>query len=109
MKLMQVISGRAILWPESFTAQAQRFRGAQGYVVDLDAPCEAEWCAGQHHKLEPAPEGAVASAIESPIAKRAIEAAMKKAGAAPPAPAKPAIPADLPSVDLPNKRAPAKV
>ena len=108
MKLMQVIKGRALLWPDNFTSQAQIHRGPEGYVVDLDAPCEAEWCKGQLHKLEPAPEGSKPSPIDSPIAKRAIEAALKKDAPAKAAPVKKQTGGDLPAVDVPAKREPSK-
>lgn len=69
-QLMQVRSNGCILYfPDTFPQQ-QRYRGGEGYVVDLDAPLEREWCAGQMHKLEPAAKGAKAASIEDPVALR---------------------------------------
>lgn len=111
MNLMQVLPDRALHWPEELSGPAQRYRGGEGYVVDLDAPFESAWCAGQIHKLAPAKADATPSEITLRAALGAIaehERKRAKAGAqaATSAPKPPT--ADLPSVDIP-KKAPAKV
>ncbi len=113
MNLMQVLPDRALHWPEDLSGPAQRYRGGEGYVVDLDAPFEAEWCAGQLHKLTAAPAGAKPSEITLRAALGLIterdrkDAKDAKAGAKSAAASKP-IASDLPSVDIP-KKAPVKV
>jgi hypothetical protein len=109
MRLMRVKKGRSLHWPENFTSADDLYRGGEGYVVDLDAPHEAEWCAGMLHVLEPAPPDVKdATPIKQPRALRLIAAA-KAAKAPAPAAAKAAEPKpvqpDLPSVDLPKKSA----
>lgn len=71
MNLRRVHGKFILFYPYSFP-ENQRFRGSAGYVVDLDAPLEAEWCAGQEYKLEPAPDAKAATPIEHPIAARMI-------------------------------------
>lgn len=78
-----VQTGYALLWPADVFPKARRHRGGAGYVVDLDAPLEREWCAGQERKLV-TPERALAQGIikegdeiepneiEEPIAIRAL-------------------------------------
>jgi len=69
-QLMQVRSNGCILYfPDSFPQQ-QRYRGSEGFVVDLDEPLERDWCDGQMHKLEPAAKGAKAAPLEDPVAIR---------------------------------------
>ena len=71
-KLMQVKgNGCALLWPATFP-EDDNYRGGTGFVIDADAPGEDEFCAGQMHKLEPAPKGAVADKVDHPIAIRRI-------------------------------------
>jgi hypothetical protein len=70
-------NGCILLFPYTIP-ERDRFRGGQGYVVDLDAPCEAEWCKDQLHKLEPAPEATKANAIVSPLALRALAIEVKR-------------------------------
>lgn len=93
MNLMRVKGGHGCLltWPIALEA-GERVRGLPGYVVDMDMPLEKEWCAGQMHKLEPAPEGSV----PTEIVNRSAQKAMKAAGvdtAKRPAPAPVAAPA----------------
>ena len=78
MNLFVVIAQRSLLWPEDFPEDT-RFRGGEGYVVDMDAPYEREWCITQEAKMRPAtPEeiekGMRPSMIDSPVALRAINA-----------------------------------
>ncbi len=61
-----------LLWPPSLPS-ASVIRGDKGYVVDLDAPLETEWCAGQMHKLEPAPDAKAADTITMPGALNALK------------------------------------
>lgn len=103
MQLMQVRANRALHWPEDMCGSHDRVRGLDGYVVDLDAPMEKRWCDGQLHKLEPAPEGATAAPITFTVAVRAL----KEAAATPSKGA--ASDPSLPAVDIPKKRAAAKV
>jgi len=79
---MQVRSNGCILYfPDSFPQQ-QRYRGSEGFVVNLNAPLEREWCAGQLHKLEAAPKGAQAAPVDDPIAIRLIKAEQLRIDAA---------------------------
>lgn len=64
-------NGCILLFPYTFP-EHDRYRGNKGFVVDLDAPCEAEWCKDQEHKLEPAPEATEASPINHPQARMQI-------------------------------------
>lgn len=99
--LMRVRGNGCVLYfPQSFQ-HPELLRGGRGLVVDMDAPFEREWCAGQEYKLEPAPADAVASPIRHPVARRLLaewEAAHPEAVKPPappkPAPAKPALPSD---------------
>jgi hypothetical protein len=63
MKLMQVKGRWTLNWPVGVADPMDPRRGPRGYVVDMDAPLERQWCAGQEYKLEPAPHGAKASPI----------------------------------------------
>lgn len=74
-------NGCILVFPYTFP-EHDRFRGSKGYVVDLDAPCEATWCKGQEHKLEPAPEAKAANPINHPLAVRAITAEKARLAAA---------------------------
>lgn len=106
MDLQVVKSPFALHWPDELGSDS--WRGGPGYVVNMDAPFEREkFCAGQMHKFEPAPKGAVANKIEHPAALRAIAVASKVPPAAPAALAKPTVGGDLPPVDLPPKKAAA--
>ena len=67
VNLKRVIAPFSLLWPTGLDA-ASKFRGAVGYVVDLDAPLESKWCEGQEHKLEDAPPGAVADEVHNRVA-----------------------------------------
>ena len=72
-RLMRVISGGFYLhWPEHMPGE-NRLRGTGGYVVDLDAPLESEWCGMQMHKLEEAPEGSVPDPITHVPALAALD------------------------------------
>lgn len=83
MNLMKVRANRCILvFPYDFPEHA-RIRGTRGYVVDLDAPCEAEWCKGQEHKLEPAPEATEATKIVHPQALALIRKEVARRAANP--------------------------
>lgn len=66
-------NGCQLYFPAEFP-QDTRYRGREGYIVDLDAPMEREWCAGQMHKLVPAPQAKEADPITHPIALRLIKA-----------------------------------
>lgn len=48
-----VRNGKHLHWPENFGRQPDRYRGAPGTVVDLDAPCEDQFLFGQESKLRP--------------------------------------------------------
>lgn len=103
MNLHTVKAGKFLHWPAQFELNNSRFRGAAGYVVDLDAPLEREWCAGQTHKLEPSAKGLKATTITHGPALKALQAHLspnKKPPAPKPEPAK--IAADLPPVDRPQ-------
>lgn len=101
--LMQVRGNGCVLYfPQTFQ-HPELLRGGRGYVVDLDAPCEREWCKGQEYKLEPAPAGAKPTPIVHRVAKDLILAAIAKdpspAAIAKPEPVKvdapkPAVPTD---------------
>lgn len=72
MNLYRVKGNRTkLLWPPSLPSASQ-VRGEEGYVVDLDAPLEREWCAGQMHQLEPAPDAKAPTPITMPAALNAI-------------------------------------
>jgi len=62
-------NGCQLYYPITFPEQT-RYRGAEGYVVDLDAPGEREFCKGQEWKLEPAPDGSTPDAIRHPTAMK---------------------------------------
>ncbi len=66
-------NGCVLYFPDSFN-HPELIRGGKGYVVDLDAPFEREWCARQEYKLEPAPAKAKPSPIVHPIARQKIAA-----------------------------------
>jgi hypothetical protein len=100
MKLMVVKDGSHLHWPESLAGSDNRYRGGTGYVVDMDAPREVAWCAGQAYKLRPAPDGAVASKIDFAPALRALKAEKEKPQAAAQAPVKSK---PLPAVDAVRK------
>ncbi len=72
--LRRVREGFYLQWPSNVAGAASatgRARGPAGYVVDLNAPLEREWCAGQMHKLEKAPRGSKVNSIDScPSARR---------------------------------------
>lgn len=71
MNLQRVKRNGLLVFPYTFP-EHERQRGGPGYVVDLDAPLEAEWCRDQEWKLEPAPEGSTPSKITSPQALRLL-------------------------------------
>lgn len=75
-------NGCVLHFPLSFD-HPELVRGGQGYVVDLDAPLEAEWCKGQEYKLEPAPADAKPNAIIHPVARKLLLAEATRAAAAP--------------------------
>lgn len=107
MNLQAVKVGRFLHWPAAFEVDMNRFRGAAGYVVDLDAPLEAEWCSGQTHKLEPAPAGSKPNKINHGPALRALQLHLSPSAKAPAPKSAPARTGfDLPNVDIP--KAPAK-
>lgn len=110
MKLMRVKASRHLHWPESFTTKDGLHRGAPGYVVDLDAPFEREWCKGQEHKLEAAPVGAEVSEIAHPRALRELRELRQKAARSKSKPdgEKPAIGGSLPAVDQPVTKSKAQ-
>jgi hypothetical protein len=112
MNLMQVKGRWTLNWPVGIADPMDPRRGPRGYVVDMDAPLERQWCAGQEYKLEPAPKGAKPSPIEHARALAALrDWARKNATAsADPAKAKASKPiaADLPAVDLPKPKVAAK-
>lgn len=76
MKLMVVKRGFGLHWPEGYADPKGPVRGLEGYVVDFDAPCEATLCAGQTHKLGPAPEGAKPTEIVNRRARDEIKKAL---------------------------------
>jgi hypothetical protein len=76
-------NGCQLYFPETFS-QDFRYRGSQGFVVDLDAPLEREWCAGQMHKLEPAPDATEAAPVTHPVAIRLIKAEITRLASLPP-------------------------
>jgi len=92
-KLMQVRERCILVWPNAFESDSP-YRGGPGYVVDLEAPCEAEWCGWQEEKLEPAAKDAKADEIKHPRARMKIAAEVEKSAAPVVAPAKP--PAEKP-------------
>jgi len=75
MKLYEVIEERVLLWPSDFPDE-DRVRGLAGYIVDMDAPYESMWCAGQEAKMRPldgkSAEGKVPNAITSGTAMRIL-------------------------------------
>jgi hypothetical protein len=71
---MQVKAGKFLHWPEDLIDDRNRLRLGAGGVIDLDAPLEVEWCAGQEYKLESAPRGARADSIRNQRALNAIRA-----------------------------------
>ena len=73
-------NGCVLNWPPSIEQQYPA-RGRIGYVVDLDAPLEREWCKGQEYKLAPAPDATAANPINNPVAARAIAAFLAKQSA----------------------------
>lgn len=75
-------NGCVLNWPLSIE-QNHPPRGRKGYVVDLDAPLEREWCAGQEYKITPAPEATAANPITHPMAVRQIAAHAKAAAQKP--------------------------
>lgn len=75
MNLQRVRKNCILMFPYGFP-EAARYRGGAGYIVDLDAPREDVWCAGQLWKLEAAPDAKEASKLEHPQAVREIRAAL---------------------------------
>jgi hypothetical protein len=73
MNLQRVRKNMILVFPYGFP-EVDRFRGKAGYIVDLDAPCEATWCKDQEFKFEPALDADKASPIVHPIAVRAVMA-----------------------------------
>lgn len=62
---------KTLFWPDKYGwSEKDRVRGTPGYIVDLDAPLERDWCEGQLYKLAAAPAGSVPSEIKSPKAAR---------------------------------------
>ena len=60
-------------WPKELGVA----RGPTGYIVDMNAPLEAEWCRGQMHKLERAPDATEATSIDDcPAARNARKKAL---------------------------------
>jgi len=51
MKLKIVIEPYSLQWPEALQEASGRFRGPSGYIVDVTAPCEGAFLAGQENKL----------------------------------------------------------
>lgn len=90
MDLHKVRKNCILTFPYGFREQT-RVRGMQGYVVDLDAPCEAEWCKDQEWKLAPAPEAKEAAKIVHPQALAMIRKEL----------AKPPVAKDKPEVEQP--------
>lgn len=62
-KLMVVRKGFYLQWPKSLGGN-KCGRGGPGYVVDMTAPFEKDWCKGVMHMLEPAPKGATVDSID---------------------------------------------
>jgi len=91
--LKQVKKNEHLYWPDNVAPRDTQYRGGAGYVVDDAAPCEAAFLKGQEHKLEAAPDGAVASPITLPYAQRLVLLASSKPSVT------------LPSVNVPKKRA----
>lgn len=87
-KLMQVREHCILVWPNSFESDSP-YRGGEGYVVDLDAPCESDWCGWQAEKLEPARKGAEADEIKHQRARMKIAAEIAKSALPVEKPAKP--------------------
>ena len=107
MDLRQVKPSEHLLWPQSVAGQDTSYRGGAGYVVDLSAPLEREWCVGQMHKLAPAGDGVTAaSAITNGNALRLVKSHASKSSNAPAkqSPEVAKVGGALPSVDLPPKR-----
>lgn len=108
MNLQQVKPGFVLTLPQAMWAQSDtQVRAKPGEIIDLDVPGEAELVAGQHYKLQPAPEGSVPtlSAVKIPrIAVFLREAAAKAAQAAAqqPAPPAPAAHAGAPATNAPQ-------
>ena len=75
---MQVRRKCTLLWTKPLTPRTGPPRGREGYVVDLDAPFEEEWCKGQEFKLEPAPDATETGSLdESPAAMNKRKKAMR--------------------------------
>ncbi len=92
MNLQQVKPGFVLtlptaMWPQSDT----NVRAKPGEIIDIDVPGEAELIAGQHYKLQPAPEGSTPtlSAIKIPRIAVFLREAAAKAEAAQPTPGAP--------------------
>ena len=111
MDLRQVKQHEHLLWPQSVAGQDAIYRGGSGYVVDMSAPLEREWCAEQMHKLAPAGDGVTAaSAITNGNALRLIKDHAAKTSSAPAkqSPQVAKVGGALPSVDLPLSRSKSK-
>lgn len=78
MELKRVKKGEHLHWPTTVADGEKRYRGGEGYVVDMDAALEREWCAGQLYKLEDAPNSALPSEIALPNALGARKLAEAK-------------------------------
>lgn len=76
MRLMKVRPDRHLYYPDSFPRDEQ-YRGGPGYVVDMDAPFEAEWCKGQEYKFVDAEPKSSPSPIESNHGIRIISEAKR--------------------------------
>ena len=85
--MKQVKKGAHLHWPDALVGRESRYRGGAGYVVDLSAPMEAEWCAGQLHKLEDAPKGATPDKITLGQAARKLQKLAASKAAPKPLPA----------------------
>lgn len=71
--LYRVKEGHNLTWPSGWPlGDKGRIRGRAGYVVDISAPFETDWCDGQQHKLEPAEPGDKATPHEHPRAVRML-------------------------------------
>lgn len=82
MDFWKVRGNGCVLYFPRTLPQSDLLRGGKGYVVNMNAPCEREWCAGQEWKLEPAPEATEADRITNRAAL--AEIAKAKAVAATP-------------------------
>ncbi|HUW12552.1 MAG TPA: hypothetical protein VM537_22690 [Anaerolineae bacterium] len=72
--LRVVKQGDTLVWPREFERRV-RFRGGEGYIVDLDGPLERDLlCKGQGRKLRPVSDGEPDPIIDPFVIEKILDA-----------------------------------